>query len=130
MPQPSLTITHLKTSKQVEKMDVIHRHWFQWSDRKNLSNVVVRIELLNADGTVHTTVSVKLQKTRITGHAPAADGSGSKPVYDQPVFIQIDDVPEVRPTHFRYYTVSGVLTKSEKVTAEMAGIYEDITVYG
>ena len=128
---PCLTLTHLKTSKQFNGTSMIHRHWFEWSNRRQLSNLIVRLELLNADGAVVTKASIRLPKVKITGYSPATETEEQKPVYSSSVWIQLDDtLREPRPTQFRYYTIVGFDKRSETVTVNMDGKYEDISHLG
>lgn len=126
MPASPLSIAHIKTSKQYDGALLINRYWFQWSDRRNLSNLVVRFDLLDDAGNVLTTSSVKLPKVSITGYMPG----DSKPVYSGTVFITIDDVATHQATQFRYYVVTGILTKSDSVTGPMVGLVEDLSMHG
>lgn len=111
MPAPSLTLSHLKTSRQHEGATLINRYWFQWSNRKNLTAQVVRVELLDDAGQVLTKGSVQLPKVKRTGG---------------PVWFHLDDIPREPPTQLRYYTVN-LLSKSEAVTAPMAGQFDDLS---
>jgi hypothetical protein len=129
MPAPSLTPTHLKTSKQIERGNLVNRYWFEWSNRKQLSGTVVRLELLDDAGQVLTTASFQLPKVKITGYVPASETSPQKPIYDSTVWIKLDDiVRDQMPASFRYYTV-GVTSKSEAVTSPMQGVYEDLSMF-
>lgn len=92
MPAPPLTITHLKTSKQYEGAKLLNRYWFEWTSRINLSNLVVRFDILNDAGQVLTTASVKLPKVKVTGYVTAVDGVSQQAVYDSTVFIKLGDI--------------------------------------
>lgn len=132
MATPSLTQAHLKTSKQYQRTNLIHRYWFEWQNRRTLKAILLRIELLGPDGTVLTTSSVQLPKVKITGYLPATDTSPQKPVYDSTVWIQLGDIiRDTLPTSLRYYTLSGLtMSKSDSVTVPMNGTYDDISHYG
>ncbi len=130
---PCLTLTHLKTSKQydTDPHKLYHRHWFQWSDRRQLSHLIVRIELLDADGKLVTKSSIPLPKVKVTGYSPATETDEQKPIYDGTVWIQIDDVVrQPAPTQFRYYTIVSFDKRSETVSVTMEGKYEDISHLG
>ena len=130
MPAPSIDIVHLKTSRQYEGSTLINRYWFQWQNRRNLGNTAVRLELLDASGTILTTATVRLPKVKITGYTPAPDGKSQQPIYSCSVWIKLDDAPRTPPpTHVRYCTVN-VFTKSYTVQQPMNGTYEDISYYG
>ncbi|GAB3225944.1 hypothetical protein [Spirosoma arcticum] len=131
MLAPCLTLTHLKTSKQYEGASLINRYWFEWSKRRELSNLIVRLELLDATGLIVTTTSIRLPKVKITGYSPATETEPGKPIYNSTLWVHIDDVVlEPAPTHFRYSTIVGFARKSEVVTAAMDGKYEDISQLG
>lgn len=105
---------------------LLHRYWFQWSDRKILSNLVVRFDLLDEAGNVLTTASVKLPKVKIVDRIE----KDNSPIYDGTVFIKIDDIATHYATQFRYYVVPGILSKSKLVTWPMVGLVEDISMHG
>lgn len=122
MPAPSLTITHLKTSRQHEGGQLINRYWFQWSNRKSLASQAVRVELLDEQGKLLTQASVQLPKVKRTG------GTDAAPVYDGAVWFYFDDVPTHEPRQLRYYTVN-LLSKSDSATAPMDGVQDDLSQF-
>lgn len=131
MPAPPITLVHLKTSRQQAQFGIIDRYWFEWQNRKNNGAIVLRIEFLDAAGNVVVESSVKLPKVKIKSFIPATETEPQKPVYDSSVWIQIDDVVrEVMPVSFRYYTLTGLFSKSESVTSELVGKFEDISQHG
>ena len=122
MPAPSVDLQHLKTSKQFERGNLIYRYWFEWKNRRQLGNIALRLELLDATGVVLTTTRIKLPKVKITGYTPATETSPQKPIYDSTVWIEIDDViRDEQPVSFRYHTLSGLLSKSDRVECRMDG---------
>lgn len=72
---PALTLAHMKTSTQfeAEAKDVIYRHWFEWSDRRQLGPLVLRLELLYTDDNVLTRTSIKMSKVTVKGHTAATE---------------------------------------------------------
>ena len=130
MPAPALTLSHLKTSKLYKGTQLVNRYWFQWQDRTNLASFVIRLELLDEDGNKVTESNIQLPKTKITGYVPETETDPQRPMYDIPVFIQIDDIPRDKPAvSFRYRTVTGLFNKSEQVTGDMTGLLEDLSMY-
>ncbi|UHG93248.1 hypothetical protein [Spirosoma oryzicola] len=130
MPKPSLTLVHLKSSVQYDGPDLITRHWFQWSNRKSLGSIVLRVELLDSDGKVLTEGRFELKKTTVTGYLPNDEQGNEQPIYDTSVWLQLDDVVrDAKPWQFRYFTAN-LLSKSDKVTADMSGKFEDISQLG
>lgn len=130
MPKPSLKLTHLKSSTQYDDPGLITRHWFEWSNRKSLGSIILRVELLDADGKVLTEARFELKKTVVTGYLPKDANGEEQPIYDTSVWLQLDDVVrDVKPVKFRYFTAN-VLSKSDKVTADMSSNFEDISQLG
>lgn len=126
MPAPCLSLKHVKTAKQYEDGHLIFRHWFQWSERKNLKSIVVRIQLLDKDKNKLTEGSFQLKKTVIRNYLYNDEGV-QQPIYDTSVWLQLDDiVRDEVPAFFCYFTVEGVGKKSESVKVEMGGLYEDL----
>lgn len=130
MQKPCLTLQHLKTSRQYDDGSLIFRHWFQWSERKNLKSIVVRVQLLDKEQNQLTEGSFQLKKTIVRNYLYNDEGK-QQPVYDTNIWLQLDDiVREEVPAFFRYYTVEGVGKKSESITVEMSGLFEDLEQLG
>jgi len=123
MSTPSVDLQHIKTSQQYEGDSLINRYWFQWKNRRVLTNVIIRLDLLDQDGKVLTTTSVKLSRTKITGYTPATKTEPQRPIYDGSVWIHIDDVVrDEQPAQFSFYTVTGSSQKSEVVIGKIDGL--------
>ncbi|ARK13069.1 hypothetical protein A6C57_23520 [Fibrella sp. ES10-3-2-2] len=120
MPKPSLTLTHLKTSKQYEAGQTINRYWFQWADRKSLDIVNVRLLFRGAGGVALADAGVKLAKTKGT------EIGG----YDTPRWFSVD-LPADHPTieQVQYYTVRNLVSSSDKEVVALTGKQDDLTVY-
>lgn len=124
---PALTLSHLISKKQHDdQLVLIRKHWFQWSDRRTLSALVLRIDLLDAAGAIIDNASVRMPKVKVTGHVP---GDPPQPIYDSPVFIALDGPVDRQPVSFRYYTVEGVMKKSAPVTTAFTEKFEDLSMY-
>ncbi|WP_234734785.1 hypothetical protein [Tellurirhabdus bombi] len=97
------------------------RHFFNWRDRRDLKNLVVRIVLKDAEGKEIHKASVKLPKAKQIGTAKV-DGV-EKPHYDQPTYFYVDADGEA--VTFEYYTVH-VVTKSKSFVGVVSEKREDL----
>ncbi|GAB4023318.1 hypothetical protein GCM10028808_73400 [Spirosoma migulaei] len=134
MPAPSLDITHIKTSKQYAgeglRRKIILRYWLQWSNRRDLSRTVLRLELYDEAGNKATEANLQLPKVKVTGYVPASETSPAMPIYDSAVVIKLDDMDrEKPPVSFRYWTVNALFTNSDIVEGQMSGVFDDLTVF-
>ena len=109
---PDLNFNCINTSKQHQGAKVINRYWLGFLNHANSSNLVIRLDFPDKDGNTLFTASVKL---------PRSLSAESR-------WIQIDGVDhDTLPASIRYFTVSGILTKSESATALMDGKFEDLS---
>lgn len=129
MANPCLDIQHLKTSCQNEPLGLTNRYWFQWKNRRQLGNVTIRLDLLDARGKILATSRTKLPKVNVTDYIPATATEPALPIYDSPTFITIDKrVSNEQPTSFRYTTESGAFKKSDLAIGPLDGPYEDLSL--
>ncbi len=130
MAIPCVDILHLKTSHQNESSGLTNRYWFQWTNRRQLGNVTVRLDLLDARGKIVATSRTKLPKVNVTDYIPATATEPALPIYDSPAFITIDKlVTNEQPISFRYTTESGAFKKSDLATGLLDGLFEDLSMY-
>lgn len=107
---PSLTLSHIKTNNYYEDSVLFHRHWFEWSDRKDLRTIVLRIELLNAEGNILFETGLKLPKVTIVGFSGSE--RDRKPIFSSSVQLSLNTIADQQPSSFRYYTMGGMDKKS------------------
>ncbi|MFD2572659.1 hypothetical protein ACFSUS_18615 [Spirosoma soli] len=130
---PSLELHHLKTIRQYDSLTshnksktLIHRYWFEWCHRRDLSSVVIELELLDKDYNLITSTLINLPQTKVTGYAMTTQSPVLQPLYDTPVCVKIDDLVREPPAvWFRYLTITGFTTRSAVVTDKLTGLYVD-----
>lgn len=100
---PSVALTHTQTSLQYDgdTDKKILRHWFTVSDTGlSTKPVVLRIDLIDAQGHVHGQASVQLKRMGIHIQNP---------------IVHADQPYSETPVEFHYYTVAGIFGKKSDV---------------
>jgi len=118
MALPCLDIQYLKTTSQNTSSGLITRFWFQWTNRRQLGPVTLRLDLLDARGKIVLTSRTKLPKATVTGYEPATAKEPALPLYDCTTALSLEQLMEDDqrpPTAFRYTTESGAYKKSDVV---------------
>lgn len=128
MNQP-LLLTHQTTKKVNQKGTLLHRYFFQWSDRRTLGAIVLRVELFDADGKSLGEVSFRLPKTKVTSTITMEENGQKvkKPVYDTPVSVYVDDVATRQAVSFRYWVVENFFKKNGPFEGEIFKVWEDLS---
>jgi hypothetical protein len=120
-------IQSLVVKSMIVNGKIIHRHFFEWYDRSELSMCYVRLTLIRQNGTtIGQTYELKFPTVKQLGTVTVEERGQQvqKPYYNVPVYFDVD-ADEIA-IGFDYYTAT-VLKKSDPLLDVISLKREDFT---